>query len=309
MVIPTGFEPVAYSLGNCRSILLSYGTLCSRYQKTFHDCTLLRSLRTIFAAMTTLAVLAGAGPAGAAPLPCAPEEAVPTEIAGIDADGIIRFKGGFRIRLANIVWPDHLEPGRRAALVTLLSETLAGQRLSWKPAAGPDRWGVTPAHLFVQEPDGTHPPFWLQAGLTETGHVPAWPEPASASCWNNLVAHEEIALKARRAYWAPRAQSARHRLIQTHRDAHAGRRHVALWRVQNVKPWHSLHFVNIVPSFRGAPSIGLTRKQVTALNDAGKNPVQWNGKWIVARFIVGQAGLSRIRVEAINPVSEPFGHR
>jgi hypothetical protein len=27
MVIPTGFEPVAYSLGNCRSILLSYGTI------------------------------------------------------------------------------------------------------------------------------------------------------------------------------------------------------------------------------------------------------------------------------------------
>ena len=28
MVIPTGFEPVAYRLGICRSILLSYGTIC-----------------------------------------------------------------------------------------------------------------------------------------------------------------------------------------------------------------------------------------------------------------------------------------
>ena len=27
MVIPTGFEPVAYRLGICRSILLSYGTI------------------------------------------------------------------------------------------------------------------------------------------------------------------------------------------------------------------------------------------------------------------------------------------
>jgi hypothetical protein len=29
MVIPTGFEPVAYRLGICRSILLSYGTIRS----------------------------------------------------------------------------------------------------------------------------------------------------------------------------------------------------------------------------------------------------------------------------------------
>lgn len=29
MVIPTGFEPVAYRLGICRSILLSYGTILS----------------------------------------------------------------------------------------------------------------------------------------------------------------------------------------------------------------------------------------------------------------------------------------
>ena len=27
MVLPSGIEPPAYSLGNCRSILLSYGTI------------------------------------------------------------------------------------------------------------------------------------------------------------------------------------------------------------------------------------------------------------------------------------------
>lgn len=246
-------------------------------------------------------------PLAAAPLSCDAEGAIATEITGHDADGIFSLPEGYRLRLANIIWPDHLEPGQRAELSARLTEALKDQHVSWKPAAGPDRWGITPANFFVREKNGDLAPFWLQAGLVEAGLVPAWPEPLNPACWTRLTTHEATAIKARRGYWAPRAQSTRHRMIAADPEAHAGRRLAALWRVKSVKPWRSMHFVNFMPSFRGGPSIGLTRRQMTQFGDAkktspGKDPMLWQGKWIVARFIVGSRGLSRLRVESIDHI-------
>ena len=252
--------------------------------------------RAFFVTLLALAPL----PAPAAP--CDATGALKTSLAAVTADGVMTLSEGFRVRLAGIVWPDHLEPHQRTALAAILERAVLGQALTWKPAARPDRWGVTPVDLFLQEPDGTRAPFWLQAGLVENGLVPAWPEGLAKDCLDRLTAHEALAIRARRGIWAPRAQAARHRTIEAAREAHAGRRMVALWRVRSVKPWRSMHFVNIVPSFRGGPSIGLTRKQVTALVDSGRNPAEWRGRWIVARFVLGPAGLSRIRVESISPV-------
>lgn len=234
--------------------------------------------------------------------PCEATEALRTGLASVSPDGTLTLADGFRARLAGIVWPDHLEPGQRKALAAIVERAVAGQTLRWKPAAGPDRWGIVPVHLFLQEPDGNRTPFWLQAGLVENGLVPLWPDAMGKDCLDTLAAHEAIAIRARRGIWAPRAQAARHRVIEAAREAHAGRRIVALWRVRSVKPWRSMHFVNIVPSFRGGPSIGLTRKQVTSLIDSGRNPAEWRGRWVVARFVLGAAGLSRIRVESISPV-------
>ena len=235
-------------------------------------------------------------------LPCEPGAALAAEIAGIDEDGIITIGEGYRLRLANIVWPDHLEPNRRARLRETLAGALKGQRISWKPASGPDRWGITPAHLFVQEPGEALPPFWLQAGLVEAGIVPGWPEGSGAACWAEIRKHESEAIRHRRDYWAPRAQTARHRVLEADREAHAGRKIVALWRVRSVRPWRNMHFVNIVPSLRGGPAIGVTKKQMDALIAAEKNPAAWRGKMITARFIVGVAGLSRLRVESIDHI-------
>jgi hypothetical protein len=302
VAIPTGFEPVAYSLGNCRSILLSYGTLECLYQKSDRDCTLLAAYRAFFAGIAGWLLAGGITLAAPAPLACAPEGALRTEIAGYDADGVFTIAEGYRLRLANIVWPDHLEPGQRRQLSDQLDAAMKDQEILWKPAAGPDRWGVTPAHLFLKEKGGTLPPFWLQGGLVEAGLVPGWPEPADSACWTRLKEHESLAIRARKGYWAPRAQTTRHRTLEADRESHAGRRLVALWRVKSVKAWRSMHFVNFVPSFRGAPSIGLTQKQMTLLREAQENPALWQGKWIVARFLVGTAGLSRLRVETIDHI-------
>ena len=235
-------------------------------------------------------------------LPCDPEGAIATEIIAHDAEGVFRISEGYRIRLANILWPDHLEPGQRAEITGQIATALKDQKITWKPAAGPDRWGVTPAHLFLTEKEGGLAPFWLQAGLVEAGITAAWPDPQNSTCWKQLTGHEAIAIKARRGYWAPRAQSARHRTVESDREAHAGRRIAALWRVKSVRPWRTMHFVNFVPSFRGGPSIGLTRKQMSLFNDAQKSPTLWQGKWIVARFIVGTGGLSRLRVETTDHI-------
>lgn len=308
MVIPTGFEPVAYSLGNCRSILLSYGTISSEYQKSRADCTQLLRLPSFFAVVVFCVGQSLLSPrAAATPLPCDAEGAVETTIAGHDADGIFSLPEGYRLRLANIIWPDHLETGRRGELSTRLSEALKDQNVSWKPVAGPDRWGITPVNLFIREKNGALAPFWLQAGLVEAGLVATWPEPLHAACWTRLAAHEAIAIKARRGYWAPRAQSARHRAIAANPEAHAGQRLAALWQVKSVRPWRSMHFVNFMPSFRGGPSIGLTRRQMVNFGEAkktdpGKDPLLWPGKWIVARFIIGSRGLSRLRVESIGHI-------
>ncbi len=315
LVIPTGFEPVAYSLGNCRSIRLSYGTLCSRYQISETDCTLLAWIAANFIARwlappALAAILLATSPglgAKAAPLPCEAEGATPAEIAGQDRDGTLRLVSGPRVRLANIVWPDHLEPGQQNKLLTAIAGAIKDQHITWKPASGPDRWGITPAHLFIREKDGPWAPFWLQAGLLEAGLTPAWPDPIDKTCGARLASHERLAIKARKGYWAPRAQTARHQAIAAARDAHGGRRLVALWRVKTVRPWRSLHFVNFTPSFRGGPSIGLTRRQMQQMGDAAKtdpnkNPLLWQGKWIVARFIVGSGGLSRVRVETIDHI-------
>lgn len=252
--------------------------------------------------MAAFLALNGRAPAAPLALPCEAEGAIGADIIDHNPDGIFRISGGYRIRLANIVWPDHLEPSQRTQLQALLAEALKGQQISWKPAAGPDRWGITPAHVFIREPGGTLAPFWLQAGLVEGGFVPAWPEPDLAACWKKLVEHEATAIKARRGHWAPRAQAARHRTIEAAREAHAGRKIAALWRVKSVRPWRTMHFVNFVPSFRGGPSLGLTRKQMSLLEEARKNPTLWQGKWIVARFIVGSQGLSRVRVESIDHI-------
>jgi hypothetical protein len=233
----------------------------------------------------------------AAPLPCDADGAGETTLAAIGVDGVIRLGDGRAITLANIIWPDHLEKRARDHLVARLREATDSQRITWKPAAGPDRWGNVPAHLFLQEPDRRLPPFWLQAGIVEAGLAPAWPDPENLACWQRLVPHERVAIKKRRGYFAPRAQARRHRAIETDRQAHAGRPVVAMWRVANVRKWRSLVFVNFAPSFRGGPSLGLTARQVSQLGEAGLSVAEWQGKRIIARFIIGSGGLSRLRVE------------
>lgn len=241
------------------------------------------------------------------PSSCAIEDALPAEIGAIASDGTITLKDGLLLRLANIVWPDHLEPGVRDKLRNGLMQTLLSQRIRWKPAAGPDRWGIVPAFLFVQEPaiEGQPelPPFWLQAGMLEAGLVPAWPEFMHGPCWETLLGHEKIAVERRRGHWAPRVQAQRLARIGSDPAAHAGRRIVVQWRVASARKWRDLVFLNIGSRAREGASISLNPTTISALTQRGSPPDRLAGQRIIARIAIPMEGLRRTRLESAEHLS------
>jgi hypothetical protein len=232
---------------------------------------------------------------------CDASGALETRIGAIAQDGTITLAEGIVISLANIAWPDAAEPLLRRKLVDGLNQSLAGQRISWKPVAGPDRWGITPAFVFVQEPGATmdpvRAPFWLQAGMVELGLVPAWPDVLAGTCWQSLLSHERIAITRRRGHWAPRVQSQRIRQMAAAPAHHAGRKFVALWQVADVRPWRELTFLNLAGQPRGGIALSLTQRTVQDLRQAGFAFHELPGRRVIARVIVPVDGLRRARIE------------
>jgi hypothetical protein len=239
--------------------------------------------------------------AAAQPPACEPEGALGFSIGAIAEDGSLFAGDTLRLRLVGIIWPDHLEPRQREQLVTTLKSALAGQHLSWKPAAAPDRWGIIPAHVFVREP-GAARPFWLQAGLVERGLVPVWPHSLSRQCLVALETHERQAIESRRGYWAPRAQARRHLVAERNREAHLGRRMAGLFRVASARTWRGLHFVNFTAAGRPGPSVSLTPSIVGELGQQGVFPSDWRGGRVLVRFVYGPGGLRRLRAETIDHI-------
>jgi hypothetical protein len=232
---------------------------------------------------------------------CAPEGALPADVQRIEADGTIALQQGPMLRLANIVWPDHLEPNLREKLAKGLVESFRDQRVSWKPVAPPDRWGAIPAFIFVQEPDSPSaaalPPFWLQAGMVEAGLVPAWPE-ITGGCWEELLTHEAVAIGQRRGHWAPRMQSWRLASIEADPSRQAGRRMAVIWTISGVRRWREIFFLNIRNAARGGPALSASAATISALTRRGLSPEALASRRVVARFIVAPEGLSRSRLES-----------
>ncbi|MGL5447027.1 MAG: hypothetical protein ACRDBL_06950 [Rhabdaerophilum sp.] len=253
----------------------------------------------------------GAEAQAAKPSVCSREGALSAEIGAIATDGTITLKEGLLLRLANIIWPDHLEPGVREKLAIGLTETLRSQRVSWKPAAGPDRWGIVPAYLFVQEPAIAEqpdlPPFWLQAGMLEAGLVPAWPEFSYGVCWETLLSHEKIAIERRRGHWAPRVQAQRLARIVTNPSAHAGRRIVVQWRVASARKWRDLVFLNMGAQQREGAALSMAPATISALTQRGLPPESLAGQRIIARIAVPAEGLRRARLESAEHLT-PIGN-
>ncbi|CAN1527857.1 hypothetical protein MCEMSEM23_01290 [Rhabdaerophilaceae bacterium] len=288
-------------LGNCRSILLSYGTVAtgSPIADLRRACT---SFAQWIATFLFGCLVFATGASAQSPALCDAGGALDAEISAISDDGIITLRDGLLLSLANIVWPDRVEPRLRAGLASGLLETLNGQKVQWKPVAGPDRWGATPAFLFVQEPAHGFqmplPPFWLQAGLVEAGLVPAWPDVLAGHCWTLLLEHEATAIERRRGHWAPRVQARRIASIVADPASHAGRRLAIHWRVASVRPWRDLLFLNASSEGRKGLAVSLTEHTRAALTARGVIPGQLAGVRILSRITLPSEGLRRARIES-----------
>lgn len=239
---------------------------------------------------------------------CLAAGSAPVEKVDVGEDGILLLDGRTRIRLAGLLWPDGEEKTVRKALAERLTAALAGQGVTWRAAGEADRWGILPASLFVSEPGSTLPPFWLQAGIVEAGIAPGWPNIPEKACWTTLKQHEAVARRAKRGYWAPRAQAARLRPVWAAPERHQGRRMVALWRVARVRQGRAVTFVNLSRTPRGGASLWISQSMAKRLMQDGKDITTWEGKttqegkWIVIRFVVGNHGLKRIRLETPDDV-------
>jgi hypothetical protein len=233
---------------------------------------------------------------------CQPNGAEPTAIRAINLDGTFLLKDGQIVTLDGLLWPDADTPKSRAALRETLLGALEGAIIAWKPLGPPDRWGHIPAHLFVNEPQTGHAPFWLQVGIAEKGLVPLWPGQMSRECWRILRQAETIAFSNRRGYWAPRAQSFRRWAIRNDPRHHEGRHFVLHAQPQRIRAGRALIFVNLSSSNRHGPTLMLTKTQKDRLTKAGKNPDLWLRQRLMIRFIVPSNGLSRIRIETADHV-------
>lgn len=229
---------------------------------------------------------------------CHPAGSSPVQSLDVGEDGIFLLDGRTRIRLAGILWPDGEEKTTRIALAERLRTALAGQNLFWRKAGEADRWGILLASLFVSEPGSALPPFWLQAGLLEAGLAQGWPNILEKPCWLTLKQHEKVARLARRGVWAARAQSARLRSVWANLERHQGRRIVALWRIARVRQGRAVTFVNLSRVPRAGASLWISQGIAKRLMQEGKDITKLEGKWIITRFVVGERGLKRIRLEA-----------
>lgn len=231
---------------------------------------------------------------------CRPEGAEPAEITAITRQGGIRLRDGRELKLAHLLPADgsgqpdaEFEPGH-------LETWLSGQRVGWKPAGEPDRWGRIPANLFLREPSGAWPAFWLQAGLAQHGWAALWPGRLASGCLARLLAAERRALVAGRGIWAPDAQDLALAGLGRDPAGALGRRIAVILRVRSVRNGRSGSFVNFVPSLHGSPALFLTTRQMEALRHAQRDPFSWQGKRVLLRFVVHEPGLGRMRIESID---------
>jgi endonuclease YncB( thermonuclease family) len=155
----------------------------------------------------SLSAPAAVGDDGAAIPPCTLEPGPEATVTRIVDGETIALDDGSVVRLIGALAPRARDAGAAAAAwppetdtIKTLSDLVLGKKVGLAfSGRRTDRYGRLLAHVFLKKVGGDE---WVQGALLAGGHARAYGLTQSFACGRELLAHEELARRARRGLWA-----------------------------------------------------------------------------------------------------------
>jgi hypothetical protein len=256
-----GLEPITSSLGNLRSILMSYRDLPSlvsniglrfvEHGRLANSAMRMPSFRVAFCVGMLFLLPA---PARAS---CGPDALEQAQLQSVSPEGDLVLADSRRLRLAGLFLqkPDltaYLKPGDAIA-VGILGETK-------------DRWSRYPALVFTLKDIAG--PQWLQETLLRGGQALARPEEGLGDCWI-LLKKAEAVMRSSLPKTAPEG----------------GRFARAEGRVQRVSEGRSAHFITLFDASGGRITGLIQKRHMKRFSEAGVDVGQLRSQFIRLRGV------------------------
>jgi hypothetical protein len=268
-----GLEPITSSLGNLRSILMSYRdlpqTVCTIGLRFVKHGRFANSALTLPYRALALCVLVSCAAVSPVLASCGPDDLERVRLQSVSPEGDLILADSRRLRLAGLFLqnPDltaHLKPGDALA-IGILGETK-------------DRWSRAPAIVFTLKDAAD--PQWLQEMLLRGGQALARPEEGLGDCWV-LLKKAEAAVRTGLPKTAPEG----------------GRFLRAEGRIQRVSEGRSAHFITLFDASGGRITGLIQKRHMKRFSQAGVDVGQLRGQFIRLR------GVRSVRNASVIPLT------